>query len=238
MKYSEGFSGSKPKLGTGFYIVIACCLLIIGGASWFALSKYADEGTVPQNTENSEYTDKTPSYTESVKDEAPNSTESTPAEDVAESVTDQPYSSEKETTEAKPQSNTFTMPVEGEIIKEHSTDRLQYSATYGDMRLHNGIDIACNEGTAVSACADGTVLSVATDAVLGNVVVIDHGNGITVKYASLNDVEVKQGGKVKLGDIIGTVGTVPEECSDKSHLHLEVLKNDVSVEPLKALGLE
>jgi len=46
-----------------------------------------------------------------------------------------------------------------------------------------------------------------------------------------------EGDTVKVGEIIGTVGTVPAECMDKEHLHLEVFKNGESVEPLEALGL-
>ena len=129
------------------------------------------------------------------------------------------------------------MPVQGKVLKDYSGERLQYSATYGDMRLHKGIDIECEKGTAVSAAADGTVLSVINDATFGTVLEIDHKNGIMVKYAALDDVKLKEGDAVKMGDIIGKVGTVPCECNDKSHIHIEVLKDGKQVSPLKALGL-
>ena len=130
------------------------------------------------------------------------------------------------------------MPVVGEIIKNHSDTELQYSATYGDMRLHTGIDIACKNGTFVSSCAAGTVTDIIEDSVLGNCVVIDHGNSITVKYASLEDIKVKKGDKVNIGDIIGSVGTIPSECSDETHLHIEVTKDGKPADPLKTFGLE
>lgn len=235
MKYTESYSGRGKKFGVGFYILIACCLLIIGGAAWFALSNYEDNNTVPEvsSQENNSYNGETSSYNENVTDEPrkPQITES-----VAQSVEQEPYNSEETTPETDSQS--FTMPVEGEIIKDFSSEQLQYSATYGDMRLHSGVDIACKKGTAVSACGDGNVKAIENDAVLGTVVTIEHSGGITIKYAALENLKVKNGDKVKMGDIIGTVATVPAECNDKEHLHIEGYKNGKAVSPLEALGLE
>lgn len=240
MKYSR--SSSKFTGSAAFYIIIAVCLLIIGGASWFALSNYNnkvtdkdDQSESQLNSDNlndkaKEYKDKTSSYIESI----PKADDSAAADDVAKSVTDEPYTSSENTTAA---SDTFTMPVQGEIIKTHSLNELQYSATYGDMRIHSGIDISCEVGTAVSACAKGTVVSVEDSASLGTTVTIDHGNGITVKYSALDKVTVKAQQNVSAGDIIGNVAAVPAECADQSHLHLEVLKNGNSADPLATLGL-
>ena len=232
MKYTQDYKKPKFRFGTGFYLTVACCLLIIGGASWFALSKINNNLPAPKTENNrSEYKDNVSSYTESTAEKPEETTK-----DVAENVSSEPYSSPQK-TDAPPTAIPFTMPVEGKVIKDYSEDRLQYSATYGDMRLHKGVDIECENETAVSACADGTVLSKTDDAVYGTVLEIDHGGGITVKYASLKDVTVKDGDKVKMGDIIGKVGTVPSECSDNSHIHIEVFKNGKSAAPLKALGL-
>ena len=129
------------------------------------------------------------------------------------------------------------MPVGGEVIKDYSEKQLQSSATYGDMRIHTGIDIACEDGTSVSAAGDGKVTAFEESSSLGTTVTIDHGNGITTKYAALKNVKVKEGDKVTAGDIIGTVTTVPGECADQSHLHFEVFKNGHSAAPLSTLGL-
>ena len=64
---------------------------------------------------------------------------------------------------------------------------------------------------------------------------IDHGNGITAKYCSVENVTVKSGDKVHSGEIIGAVGTVNNECADQSHIHLEVLKNKQYISPLEIL---
>lgn len=233
MKYTQSYG--KRKLGGGFYIAIALSLLIIGGVAWFALSRSNMENTAPKNSSQpQEYNNNTSSYNESDQDIID---EVLPNTDTTENVENEPYSSEEATVE-QTEILSFTMPVQGEIIKNHSDTELQYSATYGDMRIHSGIDIACEKGTSISACGNGTVTSIELNTTLGNVVTIDHGNGITVKYAAIDNLNVKQGDTVKTGDIIGTAGTVPSECSDKSHIHIEALKDGKSVSPFKALGLE
>ena len=235
LKYTEDSNSRKKAVNTGLYVIIGLCLLLIGGASWFALRATNGPDTKPEiSSSNSEYSNPSTSYNQSVME--PPAVSSEP---VAEKVSDEPYSSETEkTVEEKPKAVVFAMPVQGDIIKKHSDTELQYSATYSDMRLHLGVDIACKKGTAVSACSDGNVISIELNTTNGNVVTIEHGNSITVKYASLEDIKVKTGDSVEAGDIIGKVGTVPSECEDKEHLHLEVYKNGKSVEPLMALGLE
>ncbi len=236
MKYSEYTSKPKFKGSAAFYIIIACCLLALGGASWFAASSISRRNNDSSSTP-SQISEPPQS---SIPDSQPEPS-STVSENVGKNVSDEPYSSAESTaskTESKPQKKVFTMPVQGDIIKKYSDKELQFSATYGDMRIHTGLDIACADGTSVSACGDGKVLSVEETAFLGNVVTIDHGDGITTKYAALKDIKVKAGAKVTAGDIIGAVTSVPGECADQSHLHLEVYKDGHVTEPLKALGLK
>lgn len=235
MKYTESYSGRSKKLGTGFYVLIACCLLIIGGAAWFALSNYAGNETVPktESTPNNSYNDDTSSYNDTVPDvpRVPDMTES-----VAQSVEKEPYSSEEATDDSV--SFSFTMPAEGEVLKDFSNTELQYSSTYGDMRVHSGIDIACKNGTAISACGNGTVKAIENDASMGNTVTLELVNGITLKYSALTDLKVKAGSKVKMGDIIGKSTTVPSECNDNEHIHIEALKKGEPVSFLEVLGLK
>lgn len=240
LKYSESPNKSRKTVNTGLYVIIALCLLIVGGAAWFAITANNNDGnneTPYSSDENSVYSEPQSSYNESVLE--PPLTSNTPAAPTADSVSKEPYSSKSETTNTKKEEKiVFSMPIEGKVVKKHSTTELQFSVTYGDMRLHSGVDIEAKIGTAVSACADGVIESIEPNTNMGTVVTIDHKNGITVKYASLDNLKFKEGDSVKMGDIIGTVGTVTAECADKEHLHLEVLKNGKSVEPLKALGLE
>jgi len=230
MKYTQYSSNKRGN--SAFYIILAVCLLVIAVAAWFAFSKMAD--TTPEmnsdtnnssTQNNSEYNDNNSSYTESEKDNGiitptpQTPTPSTPTSDKAENV---PYE------EPKPQ-KVYSMPVTGEILKDFSNNTLQYSTTYGDMRIHNAVDISCKEGTLVTACTDGKIQSVEQSSTLGTVVTVDHGDGLVIKYAALKDLKVKNGDSVKMGDVLGAVTTVPSECADQSHLHLEAFKDSKSI---------
>lgn len=240
MKYSEYHSKSKFKGSAAFYIIIACCLLAIGGASWFAASNIS--GRNSKNESSSHNSSYNSSFSSSKLNSIGDTSSAGISENAEKHISDIPYSSDESTASAEaPQKNTvktYSMPVQGEIIKNYSEKELQYSATYGDMRLHSGIDIACEEGTAVSACADGTVLSAENSSELGSVVTIDHGDGIAARYAAIKDVKVKAGDKVSAGDIIGSVTAIPCECADQSHLHLEVYKDGHAAAPLETLKLD
>ncbi len=236
LKYSESYSGKGKKLGTGFYVLLACGLLIAGGVLWFALSNVNDNGVTPpvSSGENNSYYDNNSSYNDNITDEP---REPIGLENVTQSVENEPYGNNESEDAPKTPTDSFTTPVEGKIIKDYSGSVLQYSATYGDMRLHSGVDIACKNGTSVSACTDGTVKEILEDAMLGKSVVIEHLGGLTVKYSALEDIRVKAGDSVKLGDIIGVVATVPSECNDENHLHIEATKDGKPISPLEAIGI-
>lgn len=239
LKYSEGFGYKKKNLRFGHYIAIACCLLLIGGASWFALSGLEKDNISEESqpkSQNSEYNSNNTSYTESVVEE---SKPITSTEEVKNEVKNEVYESKTENkTESKSEKEiiNFTMPVEGEILKDYSEKNLQYSSTYSDMRLHLGTDIACEINSPVFSVGNGTVKNIEKNTSLGTVVIIEHGN-ISIKYASLKDIKVKVDDTVSVGDIIGLSDTVPSECNDKSHIHIEAYKNGKQVSVLEALGL-
>ena len=236
MKYSEYHSKSKFTGSAAFYIVIACCLIAIGGASWFAAANISKSDNSSKNEGESSYSSESSIFESGSIPEISNPTTS---QEAGKTVSDEPYSSKEETvTESTDTAVVFSMPVQGKIIKSYSENELQYSATFGDMRIHAGLDIACEEGTSVSAAGDGKVLSVEESGTHGTVVTVEHSGGITTAYASLKDVKVKAGDKVSAGDIIGAVGTVPSECADQSHLHFAAEKNGHSADPLNVLGLE
>lgn len=238
MKYSQ--YSSKKRGNSAFYIILAVCLLVIGVAAWFAFSNMAD--TTPdvnsnmQNSStqnNNEYNNNNSSYNENSNNNGidnnmeqgiQNTIPSTPTVEETEDV---PYEEPK-------QQKSYTMPINGEILKDFSITTLQYSETFGDMRIHNAVDITCKDGTIASACTDGKVQSVEQTATLGTVVTIDHGDGLVIKYAALKDITVKNGDNVKMGDTIGSVTTVPSECAEQSHIHLEAYKDSA---PISILSL-
>ena len=127
--------------------------------------------------------------------------------------------------------------MKGDIVKQFDPERLQYSETYGDMRLHNGIDILAEDGSPVKSSAAGTVKSIEENALWGKVVTLDHGNGIISRYCGLRDISVNERDEVKLGKVIGTIGEAPCECLDESHLHFEIMNGDIYLSPLEAIGI-
>ncbi|MCF0200644.1 MAG: M23 family metallopeptidase [Bacteroidales bacterium] len=98
-------------------------------------------------------------------------------------------------------------------------------------KFHSGIDFSANAGVEVVATGDGVVSDVVNTLWgYGKVVEIDHGYGYTTRYAHLKNYSVRKGMRVKRGDKIGTVGRTGKATGD--HLHYEVLKNGVQINPL------
>lgn len=95
---------------------------------------------------------------------------------------------------------------------------------------HNGIDYSSKTGNVIRATARGLVVEKGFDDNLGNYVVIDHGNGFTTKYAHCKENPVEKGQSVERGEIIGTVGS-SGKFSDGPHLHYEIRKDGVPVDP-------
>lgn len=141
-------------------------------------------------------------------------------------------------TEEEEFDHVLVMPSEGEIQAEFSNGELVKSETTGTWQTHNGADIAAEEGSAVCAIDNGTVSEVTKDALWGVCVTIDHGNGIVSRYCGLSaSLSVKEGDTVESGQTIGLVGTTADiESKQEPHLHFEVLKNDIYVDPIKYLN--
>ena len=94
---------------------------------------------------------------------------------------------------------------------------------------HSGLDIATKKGTKIKAAAGGTVVFAGYSGAYGNVVKISHGSEIKTYYAHCSKLYVKTGDTVSAGDVIAAVGSTGR--STGNHLHFEVVKNGVSVNP-------
>jgi len=153
-------------------------------------------------------------------------------------VTGVPYSEPETETEraSAPQTPQYLLPLGSFIIKDYSGDAVVYSNTMQDWRVHTGVDFGDSRGQSVLAIADGTVTDVREDVLWGVVLTIDHGNGITARYCGLEkgstpevDAEVEQ------GVVIGRLGEIPVESKDGPHLHLEIRRDGVRIDPWKLL---
>lgn len=127
----------------------------------------------------------------------------------------------------------FTMPLDGEIMREYAKENLLYSQTLDEWVTHLGVDIKSEKATVVKASAQGTVTAIKNDPRYGLTVVIEHTKGFKTVYSNLLTAEfVSIGQTVSAGQTIGTVGnTATFEILDEYHLHFEILENDENVDP-------
>ena len=144
-----------------------------------------------------------------------------------------------EATKPPKRSLKTSSPVSGEEVYGYSMEALSYNQTTRDWRVHNGMDIAAAEGTEVCAAADGEVYTVYEDDSLGHTVVIRHADGYTTRYCSLTeDISVKPGDTVTMGQAIGTVGsTALVETAMGPHVHFSVTYQDLPMDPAEFLKL-
>ena len=128
---------------------------------------------------------------------------------------------------------TFANPVDGEKIKDYSSDNLVYSVTLDEWTTHLGIDYKSEKTDIVKASADGKIKSIKNDPRYGLTVVIEHTNGFESVYSNLLTAEfITVGEEVKQGQTIATVGnTARFEIADETHLHFEIKQNGENVDP-------
>jgi len=124
----------------------------------------------------------------------------------------------------------FIWPVSGEISSIYGLRRF-FNAQ--ERNPHNGLDIAAPEGTDIKATADGTVIEAGDFFFSGNMVYIDHGQGLISLYAHLSRIDVKPGDVLRRGEILGAVGQTGRVTG--AHLHFAVMSNGVLFDPIYLL---
>ncbi len=124
----------------------------------------------------------------------------------------------------------FVIPADGTITSAFGWRRDPFM---GRARFHSGLDIANLKLSIIRASADGVVTEAGSGGGYGNLVVLDHGGGITTFYGHLTRALVKTGTHVRAGDIIGGMGTTGRATG--SHLHFELRRNDIPVDPIAYL---
>lgn len=231
----------------GFYVALALCLLVVGAAIVISV--------LPGN-ENPEEQQAQLNPIEELgqEQEAVASATQMPVIHILPSVTAAPEQEEEPETVTEPVMATATeapttqqvsstakapAPVQGEVIWEFAMDRLLYSKTLDQWTTHEGVDIACEEGTKVKAVLSGTVEEVREDDALGYTVVLSHPGDKKSLYANLSgEIPVKAGDKVNAGDTVGLVGhSSLLECGDESHLHFGFYVKGEAVNPGKYVRL-
>ncbi len=124
-------------------------------------------------------------------------------------------------------SSDFVYPLKDIFI----TDNYGYNRdTVGESIVHKGTDFRATTNTSVYAINDGIVKIAKKYTVYGNTIVIDHGKGIQTLYMHLNEMGVKIGDKVKIGQEIGKSGETGYALAP--HLHLSIKINGISIDPV------
>lgn len=232
----------------GFYIALCCCVLAIGIAGFIAQNMESrstnavttvteTETPMPPSTQAAVYVS-TPEPTYQAAETATPYTEppqtAEPVSDAAsipDYAVDNPDIEPASVVVQAAESDILADPVSGmTVIYGFSGDTLMYNDVLDDWRTHDGIDIEADIGCSVSAAAAGTV-TFAGEGTLGGTVMIDHGNGLITVYSQLGEIIASEGESVSQGDVIGSIGESTGETTKGAHLHYEVHKDGVPVDP-------
>ena len=172
-----------------------------------------------------------PSPTQEPAQQEPSQAESSGKETVTPQETQVPANAPLYEISAK-----FIWPVASrQVSQAYSAGAPVYSQTMKDWRIHTGTDLSAQAGEEVLACANGQVLETATDPLLGNLVTIEHGDFV-FSYCGLGeDFAVSPGDTVTQGQVIGAITAVPQESAESPHLHLEVRRDQVCLDPQSLL---
>lgn len=221
--------------GTGFYLLLAVCLIAAAVSGWFLLfsgDKPDEEQVAPTETvsapvESAYIPEPEP------EDEEPPVEASAPAPVEVEIVPTMPEVQVDDTPVMAEPPKLIVEPLKGEVLMAFSMDQLVYSPTLADWRTHDGVDISAKPGTTVLAATAGTVSSVEDDPLMGTTVVIEHQGGYATTYSNLQaKPTVEPGDLVTAGQIIGAVGaTASAEAAQTPHLHFSVTQDGEAVDP-------
>ena len=222
---SENKHTGHSRSGKGYYIALILCALAIGITSYVYNRNTEEEVLLREEAV-------IPVGTVALQEDIPVIATQAPAQVPESSVAEQtvPRNPEK-------QKRKVLSPVAGQEIFGYSMETLSYNQTTRDWRVHNGVDLAAEEGTPVCAACDGTVYTTYKDDSMGYTVVIRHDGGYTTKYSSLTeDLAVSAGDTVTAGQTVGYAGsTALVETAMGSHVHFAVTCQEKPMDPMEFL---
>jgi murein DD-endopeptidase MepM/ murein hydrolase activator NlpD len=126
----------------------------------------------------------------------------------------------------------FGNPAPGHYVTSRFGNRID--PFLGRLALHAGIDFQADTGDAVKATGSGKVIAAGPAAGYGNMVEIDHGQGITTRYGHLSRILVDVGDSVDTGDLVGRAGATGRATGP--HVHYEVRRNGNAIDPVHFLN--
>ncbi len=134
---------------------------------------------------------------------------------------------------AGPVQESFTMPVEGRLTSGFG---MRVHPILNQELMHNGIDLAAPEGTGIKAAAPGRVSFSGWGKGYGNMVEVDHGNGLITRYGHNAQNLVELGEQIRAGQLLGRVGSTGRATGP--HLHFEVRQGGLPIDPYAMINKE
>lgn len=255
----------KPKKDlsdrVGFYIALSICLVAVGLAIWSAYSTF---GKTEDSDSDHYFASLKSSATQAVAQDMTGVTEpatQVPTRPATEAPTVLPTKPadqakgftlyETATTPAQEDDSeeelsamqavlkvfdSLVYPVKsGNVIKQYSETAV-FSQTMKDYRAHTGCDFGAEKGENVYAMCDGKVKDISVSELYGMIIEIES-PGFSVYYCGLDTKpQVEKGDNVSAGDTIGTVGEIPSESADASHIHVEIRVGKKLIDPLSVIN--
>ena len=221
-KYENGSKAKAFMKKNMYYFIIGACIVAIG--AMIAVALIVKDDSSPST---GEPLNDTPAVVDPIDQPAQDTPIVDPVPDNPTPVVDP----------KDPEPIVFTSPVaNGNVLREYNMATVVYWSTLKHYAVHGGLDLGGEENAPVVAAYDGTVSKVSYDALNGNVVTIDHGNGLITTYGSLENVSVTEGQKVTTGYALGTIGTsATNEMLDGAHVHFCAYENGKAVDPYEYL---
>lgn len=128
-------------------------------------------------------------------------------------------------------------PIVGDVLINYSMDKTIYFPTLQQYKYNPAIVIAASQGASIAAAADGRVTGVSYDPIIGNMVVMDLGNGYELTYGQLENITVSEGSYVSVGDGIGTVASPTKYYSTEgTNVYFKLTKDGEPVNPMSKLN--
>lgn len=255
------FSENKARRN-GFYLALAVCLVAVGIAAWSTFDAVQGYISATEELESSSASSRSddpqaqkspapspqPSAGAAKPSAAPTATPK-PKPTYVPKPSDPPAAESPEPADTEPEepqvpanapmyeiSGEMICPVSGETIqKAYSAGAPVYSETMKDWRVHAGADFGAQSGEQVLACGNGIVKETYTDSMLGNVIVVEHGDYMFYYCGVGEEFLVQPEDVVSMGQAIGTITAVPEEAAQQPHLHLEVRRDGACMDPRSVL---
>lgn len=230
--------------GKGFYIALCVSIVVVSAAAYFVINATRDNLNEQNNINISSDTGSNEwgfsgTEVDTSQSDVPKESSSSSEAPAVSSESEPESQSANAPAESASQtfSNTFVMPLKGDILNAFSNGKPVKSKTLNDWRTHDGVDIKAAIATPVKSASDGIVTAIDEDPMWGVTITIDHGNGYQTMYMGLNvNVSVKKDQQVEIGTVLGSVGETAEiEIAEEPHLHFAMKKDGEWIDPMSMI---